>query len=65
MRHGYRDLGLADAVNATPAGGYETDAILTLAPRGFRAVRPLGNDKAVRALPDGLPLQEGGTRADG
>ncbi|MFJ8753910.1 PIN domain-containing protein [Streptomyces sp. NPDC102441] len=50
------DLDLADAVNVTLAADYDTDAILTLDRRGFRAVRPLGRHKAFRIVPDDLPL---------
>ena len=56
------DLDLADAVNvglpifeARP-DDYNTDAVLTLDRRDFRAVRPLGRHKAFRVLPDDLPL---------
>ncbi|MBT2527960.1 PIN domain-containing protein [Streptomyces sp. ISL-99] len=50
------DLALADAVNVALAADYDTDAILTLDRRDFRAVRPLGRHKAFRVLPDDLPL---------
>ncbi|MGH4029075.1 PIN domain-containing protein [Actinomycetota bacterium Odt1-20B] len=50
------DLDLADAVNVALAADYDTDAILTLDRRAFRAVRPLGHHKAFRVLPDDLPL---------
>ncbi|MGH3322874.1 MAG: PIN domain-containing protein, partial [Streptomyces sp.] len=50
------DLDLADAVNVALAADYDTDAILTLDRRDFRAVRPLGRSKAFRILPDDLPL---------
>ncbi|MFE2556777.1 PIN domain-containing protein [Streptomyces sp. NPDC059352] len=50
------DLDLADAVNVALAAEYDTDAILTLDRRDFRAVRPLGHHKAFRVLPDDLPL---------
>ncbi|MET8571265.1 PIN domain-containing protein [Streptomyces sp. NPDC004783] len=50
------DLDLADAVNVALASDYDTDAILTLDRRDFRAVRPLGRHKAFRVLPDDLPL---------
>ncbi|KQX45531.1 MULTISPECIES: PIN domain-containing protein [unclassified Streptomyces] len=58
VRSRYRglDLDLADAVNVTLAAAYDTDAILTLDRRDFRAVRPLGRHKAFRVLPDDLPL---------
>ncbi|MFE9737410.1 PIN domain-containing protein [Streptomyces sp. NPDC006477] len=50
------DLDLADAVNVVLAAEYDTDAILTLDRRDFRAARPLGRHKAFRVLPDDLPL---------
>ncbi|WP_369030204.1 PIN domain-containing protein [Streptomyces adonidis] len=50
------DLDLADAVNVALAADYDTDAILTLDRRDFRAVRPLSRHKAFRVLPDDLPL---------
>ncbi|MFQ6854598.1 PIN domain-containing protein [Streptomyces sp. 35M1] len=50
------DLDLADAVNVALAADYDTDAVLTLDRRDFRAVRPLGRHKAFRVLPDDLPL---------
>ena len=50
------DLDLAHAVNVALAVDYDTDAILTLDRRDFRAVRPLGRHKAFRVLPDDLPL---------
>ncbi|MFI6941406.1 PIN domain-containing protein [Streptomyces sp. NPDC050418] len=50
------DLDLADAVNMALAADYDTDAILTLDRRDFRAVRPLSRHKAYRILPDDLPL---------
>lgn len=58
IRNRYRalDLDLADAVNVVLAADYDTDAILTLDRRDFRAVRPLGRHKAFRVLPDDLPL---------
>lgn len=56
VRVRYRDLDLADAVNVALAADYDTDAILTLDRRDFRAVRPLGHHKAFRVLPDDLPL---------
>jgi predicted nucleic acid-binding protein len=56
VRYGALDLDLADAVNAALAADFDTDAILTLDRRDFRAVRPLGHQKAFRLLPDGLPL---------
>lgn len=58
VRARYRslDLDLADAVNVALAADYDTDAILTLDRRDFRAVRPLSRHKAFRVLPDDLPL---------
>ncbi|MGA4842042.1 PIN domain-containing protein [Streptomyces sp. G45] len=58
VRARYRslDLDLTDAVNVALAADYDTDAILTLDRRDFRAVRPLGRHKAFRVLPDDLPL---------
>ncbi|MFI1097516.1 PIN domain-containing protein [Streptomyces sp. NPDC020917] len=50
------DLDLADAVNVALAADYDTDAVLTLDRRDFRAVRPLGRHKCFRLLPDDLPL---------
>lgn len=50
------DLDLADAVNVALAADYDTDAILALDRRDFRAVCPLGRHKAFRVLPDDLPL---------
>ncbi|MYY87169.1 MULTISPECIES: PIN domain-containing protein [unclassified Streptomyces] len=55
-RYGALDLDLTDAVNVALAADYDTDAILTLDRRDFRAVRPLGRHKAFRVLPDDLPL---------
>ncbi|MGC5343984.1 PIN domain-containing protein [Streptomyces sp. DT24] len=49
-------LDLADAVNVALASDYDTDAVLTLDRRDFRAVRPLGRHKSFRVLPDDLPL---------
>ncbi|MFR9755057.1 PIN domain-containing protein [Streptomyces sp. TR06-5] len=58
VRARYRDLDLdlADAVNVALAVDYDTDAVLTLDRRDFRAVRPLGRHKVFRVLPDDLPL---------
>ncbi|WP_217199283.1 PIN domain-containing protein [Streptomyces buecherae] len=58
VRARYRDLDLdlADAVNVALAADFDTDAVLTLDRRDFRAVRPLGRHKAFRVLPDDLPL---------
>jgi uncharacterized protein len=58
VRARYRalDLDLADAVNVALAADYDTDAILTLDRRDFRAVHPVGRHKCFRLLPDDLPL---------
>jgi predicted nucleic acid-binding protein len=45
-------LDLADSVNVVLAAEYETDCILTLDRRDFRAVRPLTQHRAFRLLPD-------------
>ncbi|GAA0937600.1 MULTISPECIES: PIN domain-containing protein [Streptomyces violaceusniger group] len=50
------DLDLTDVVNVALAADYDTDAILTLDRRDFRAVRPLGHHKAFRVLPGDLPV---------
>ncbi|MGP3982169.1 PIN domain-containing protein [Streptomyces sp. KR80] len=55
-RYNGLDLDLADAVNVALAADYDTDAVLTLDRRDFRAVRPLGRHQAFRVLPDDLPL---------
>ncbi len=47
-------LDLADAVNVVLAERYETDGVLTLDRRDFRAIRPLTGHKAFRLLPDDL-----------
>lgn len=47
-------LDLADAVNVVLAEAYETDCVLTLDRRDFRAVRPLTGHRAFRVLPDDL-----------
>ncbi|HEY1093803.1 MAG TPA: PIN domain-containing protein [Glycomyces sp.] len=56
VRRQYRDLDLdlTDAVNVVIAAEYETDAILTLDHRDFRAIKPLAQFKAFRLLPDDL-----------
>jgi predicted nucleic acid-binding protein len=56
VRYRALNLDLADAVNVALAADYDTDAILTLDRRDFRAVRPLGSHKAFRVMPDDLPL---------
>lgn len=55
-RYAALKLDLADAVNVALASEYDTDAVLTLDRRDFRAVRPLGHHKSFRVLPDDLPL---------
>ncbi|WP_328915067.1 MULTISPECIES: PIN domain-containing protein [unclassified Streptomyces] len=50
------NLDLADSVNVALAAEYDTDAVLTLGRRDFRAVRPIGRHKSFRLLPDDLPL---------
>jgi predicted nucleic acid-binding protein len=47
-------LDLADCVNVVLTAEYETDCILTLDRRDFRAVRPLTEHRAFRLLPDDL-----------
>lgn len=47
-------LDLADVVTVALAADYETDAVLTLDRRDFRAVTPLTEHKAFRVLPDDL-----------
>ncbi|MEW1668345.1 PIN domain-containing protein [Streptomyces albidoflavus] len=56
VRARYSSLDLADAVNVALAAEYDTDAILTLDRRDFRAIRPVGRHKSFRLLPDDLPL---------
>ncbi len=53
LRAGYGDLelDLVDAVNVVVAARFDTDAILTLDQRDFRAVRPLSRHDAFRLLP--------------
>lgn len=55
-RYGALDLDLADAVNVALAAEYDTDAVLTLDRRDFRALRPIGRHKSFRLLPDDLPV---------
>ena len=55
-RYGSLNLDLADAVNVALASEYDTDAVLTLDRRDFRALRPLGRHKSFRLLPDDLPV---------
>jgi predicted nucleic acid-binding protein len=47
-------LDLADSVNVVLAAEYETNYILTLDRRDFRAIRPLTHHPAFRLLPDDL-----------
>ena len=54
VRYADLRLDLADAVNVVLAERYETDSVLTLDRRDFRAMRPLSNHKAFRLLPDDL-----------
>jgi predicted nucleic acid-binding protein len=56
VRRQYRglDLDIADAFNVVIAAEYETDAILTLDRRDFRAIKPLAQFAAFRLLPDDL-----------
>lgn len=53
-RYASLELDLADAVNVALAEEYETDVVLTLDRRDFRAVLPLTGHKAFRVLPDDL-----------
>ncbi|KLO26287.1 twitching motility protein PilT [Mycolicibacter heraklionensis] len=45
-------LDLTDAISVVMAEQYETDAVLTLDRRDFRAITPLNNVPAFRLLPD-------------
>lgn len=46
------NIGLTDAINVVLADRYDTDCVLTLDERHFRAVRPLsGRHAAFRLLP--------------
>ncbi len=47
-------LDLTDAVNVVLAEEYETEAVLTLDRRDFRAITPLTGTHAFRILPDDL-----------
>ncbi len=47
-------LDLADSVNVVLAETYETEIVLTLDRRDFRAIRPLSGHTAFRLLPDDL-----------
>ncbi|MEV0489521.1 hypothetical protein [Streptomyces atratus] len=53
-RYAALTMDLADAVNVVLAEAYETECVLTLDRRDFRAVRPLTGHKAFRLLPDDL-----------
>lgn len=59
VRYRALDLDLADAVNVALAADYDTDAILTLDRRDFRAVHPWGRYKAFWVLPDDRPSDAG------
>lgn len=52
--YGALNLDLTDAVNVVLARDYDTDAILTLDRRDFRAITPLSAHKSFRLLPDDL-----------
>lgn len=54
MQYADLRLDLADAVNVVLAEQYETDTVLTLDRRDFRAIRPLTGHTAFRLLPDDL-----------
>lgn len=45
------DLDLVDAINVVLAARFDTDCVLTLDQRDFRAVRPLSAHTAFRVLP--------------
>jgi predicted nucleic acid-binding protein len=53
-RYAALGLDLADSVNVVLAAEYETECILTLDTRDFRAMRPLTHHPAFRLLPDDL-----------
>ncbi|MFD9114874.1 type II toxin-antitoxin system VapC family toxin [Streptomyces bottropensis] len=53
-RHRGLSLDLSDAVTMTLAAVYDTDAVLTIDRRDFRAVTPLSRHSAFRLLPDDL-----------
>jgi predicted nucleic acid-binding protein len=48
------NIGPADAVNATLAASFRTDAVFTLDRAHFRAIRPLTGHTHFRLLPDDL-----------
>ncbi len=52
--YGALNLDLTDAVNVVIARDYDTDAILTLDRRDFRAITPLSTHTSFRLLPDDL-----------
>ena len=54
VRARYLDLrlDLADAVNVALAAAFQTNAVLTLDRRDFRAIHPLTDHRAFRLLPD-------------
>ena len=54
MRYADLRLDLADSVNVVLAEQYETETVLTLDRRDFRAIRPLTRHTAFRLLPDDL-----------
>lgn len=53
-RYAALELDLTDAVNVALAESYETEWVLTLDRRDFRAVRPLTGHHAFRLLPDDM-----------
>ncbi|MQY27633.1 PIN domain-containing protein [Nocardia aurantia] len=53
-RYAALSLDLTDATNVVLAEIYETDAVLTLDRKGFRAITPLTEHPAFRLLPDDL-----------
>jgi len=52
MRYGELKLDIADTVNIAIAAEHQTNVILSLDRRDFRAVRPLTGHTAFRLLPD-------------
>ena len=52
VRYADLELDLADAVNVVLAASYQTNAILTLDHRDYRAISPLGMHDAFVLLPD-------------
>lgn len=53
-RYGALRLDLTDAVNVVLAEAYDTETVLTLDRRDFRAITPLTGAHAFRLLPDDL-----------